>query len=136
MKKIGLLVIFTMAATWMLAGIPAKTNAAGLKAPENEIIIEGEKKSAKFSHPVHLGVGLDCVVCHHNSDKQPLTADDIAAMENGDQLRCANCHNKDFANPELRSIKDAAHARCKTCHKEGVNGKTGPTKCTGCHVQK
>jgi hypothetical protein len=136
MKKIWLPAIFAMAAIWLSAGIPVTTHAAGLKAPENEIILEGEKKSARFSHPVHLDIGLDCVACHHNSDKQPLTADDIAAMENGQQLRCANCHNKDFANPKLQTFKAVAHARCKTCHKQGVDGKAGPTKCSGCHVKK
>ena len=135
MKKIWLIVLLAVSATWLFAGIPAVSAAAGIKAPEDEIIIKGEKKSARFSHPVHLKIGIDCGACHHNIDKQPLTDKDIEAMENSQQLRCANCHNKDFAEPKLQSIKDAYHARCKECHKQGVGDKKGPTKCTDCHVQ-
>jgi len=136
MKKIWLMVLLILSATLLLAGTSFGTEEKGLKAPEAEIIIEGEKKSAKFSHPVHLNLGVACAQCHHGSEHQPLTDKDIAAMENSLQLRCASCHNKDFADPKLQTQKAAFHARCKECHKQGVDGKTGPTKCTGCHVKK
>jgi len=124
-----------MSATALFVGTSFGTEGTGLKAPETEIIIEGEKKSAKFSHPVHLNLGVACGQCHHDSQHQPLTDTDIAVMENGQQLSCANCHNKDFSDPKLQTPKAAFHARCKECHKQGVDGKTGPTKCTGCHVK-
>ena len=136
MKKIWLMVLLIATTSWVFAGLSVGSEVSGLKAPEEEIIIEGEKKSARFSHPVHLNLGLDCGQCHHGSDKQPLTDEDIAAMENNLQLRCASCHNKDFVNPKLQTPKAAFHARCKECHKKGVNDKKGPTKCTGCHVKK
>ena len=65
-----------------------------------------------------------------------LTDKDIEAMDSNLQLRCASCHNKDLVNPKLQTPKAAFHARCKECHKQGVDGKKGPTKCTGCHVKK
>jgi formate-dependent nitrite reductase cytochrome c552 subunit len=135
MKKIWLLVFMVLSATALFVGTSFGTEGTGLKAPEAEIIIEGEKKSAKFSHPVHLKLGVACGQCHHDSQHQPLTDTDIAVMENGQQLSCANCHNKDFSDPKLQTPKAAFHARCKECHKQGVDGKTGPTKCTGCHVK-
>jgi hypothetical protein len=135
MKKIWLMVLLTVSATWFFAGISVGTEAAGMKAPEAEIIIEGEKKSARFSHPVHLNLDVACGQCHHGSDHQPLTDKDIAVMENNMQLRCASCHNSEFADPKLQTPKAAFHARCKECHKQGVDGKQGPTKCTGCHVK-
>ena len=136
MKKICLMAILIASATWLFAGLSVGSEAAGMNAPEGEIIIEGEKKSARFSHPVHLNLGVDCGQCHHDSEKQPLTDKDIAAMENNLQLRCVSCHNKDFVNPKLQTSKAAFHTRCKECHKKGVNDKKGPTKCTGCHVKK
>jgi len=136
MKRIWLIALLIVSAMWLFAGISVGTEATGMKVPEAEIIIEGEKKSARFSHPVHLNIGVDCVQCHHDSDHQPLTEKDIGAMDNNLQLRCASCHNKDFANPKLQTQKAAFHARCKECHKQGVDGKKGPTKCTGCHVKK
>lgn len=135
MKKICILVLMVLSATALFVGTSFGTEEAGLKAPEAEIIIAGEKKSARFSHPIHLNLGVTCGQCHHDSQHQPLTDTDIAAMENGQQLSCANCHNKDFSDPKLQTPKDAFHARCKECHKQGVDGKTGPTKCTGCHVK-
>lgn len=109
--------------------------AGGLKAPGEELIIEGGKRSARFSHPVHLAVPLDCAQCHHDGDHQPLDEAAIGAMENGLQLKCVSCHNDGFANEELRTEKAVFHARCKECHKNGVAGKTGPTKCNDCHVK-
>jgi len=136
MKKICLMALLIASATWIFAGLSVGSEATGMKAPEGEIIIEGEKKSARFSHSVHLNLAVDCGQCHHGSEKQALTDKDIAAMENNLQLRCVSCHNKDFVNPKLQTPKAAFHARCKECHKKGVNDKKGPTKCTGCHVKK
>ncbi|UCD66793.1 MAG: cytochrome c3 family protein [Deltaproteobacteria bacterium] len=136
MKRIWLLSLLTLSATWLLTGASFANEKLGMKAPEAEIIIEGEKKSARFSHPVHLGLGVTCGQCHHDSEHQSLTDKDIASLDNNLQLRCASCHNKDFADPKLQTPKSAFHARCKECHKKGVDGKKGPTKCTDCHVKK
>ena len=135
MKRIWVMALLMVSATWLFVGISIGTETTGMKAPEAEIIIEGEKKSARFSHPVHLNIGVECGQCHHGSDQQPLSDKDIAAMDNNVQLRCASCHNKDFTNAKLQTPKAAFHARCKACHKQGVDGKKGPTKCTGCHVK-
>ena len=135
MKRIWVVPFFILAASWLVIGISFAAEEKGTVAPEEEMTIEGEKKSARFSHPVHLNLGVSCGQCHHDSEHQPLTDKDIAAMENSQQLRCASCHNKDFAKPELQTPKEAFHARCKECHKQGINGKTGPTKCTDCHVK-
>jgi len=135
MKKTWVMLLLVLSATWFIAGISIGAGATELKAPDAEIIIEGEKKSARFSHPVHLNLGVTCGTCHHGTQHQSLTAEEIGAMENSLQLRCASCHNKDFANPKLQTAKAAFHERCKECHKQGVNGKTGPTKCTDCHVK-
>ena len=135
MKGIWLVVLLFMAATWLSPGMSFGAEEKGLTAPEAEIVITGEKKSAKFSHQVHLDLGVACGQCHHDSKHEPLTEKDIAVMENGQQLSCVSCHNADFANTTLQSRKDVFHARCRECHKQGVNGKTGPSKCTACHVK-
>lgn len=137
MKRILVSTAFILAVSWLVMGALATSSSAEEKggAPEKEIIIKGEKKSARFPHSVHLDLGVACAQCHHDSNHQPLTDRDITALENSEQLLCQNCHNKDFANVELQTLKEVFHARCKECHKQGVNGKTGPTKCTGCHVK-
>ena len=135
MKKKWFLVSLVLSVAWLFTNMSFAAGDEVRKGPDAEIIIKGEKKSARFSHPVHLNLGVACGQCHHNSEHQPLTESEIAVMENTAQLQCASCHNEDFANPELQSIKAAFHARCKECHKQGVDGKTGPTKCTDCHVK-
>ena len=134
MKRICLLVLLALSATWLLTATSFGNEEQAMKAPEAEIIIEGEKKSARFSHPVHQNLGVTCGQCHHDSEHQSLTDKDIASLDNSLQLRCASCHNKDFADPKLQTPKGAFHLRCKECHKKGVDDKKGPTKCTGCHV--
>jgi len=135
MKRKGILAIFVLACLWLVVGTSYAAEEQITGAPGEEMILKGEKKSARFSHSVHLDLGVSCGQCHHNSEHQPLTDKDIAAMENSQQLRCATCHNENFAEPKLQSVKDAFHARCKECHKQGVGDKKGPTKCTDCHVQ-
>ena len=106
-----------------------------VKAPENTITIQG-KKPVKFKHGVHLDLGIACGECHHDDKHQPRTAEGIGALADASTLKCVSCHNGDLANPKLQKAKDIFHTNCKSCHKAGVNGKNGPTKCSGCHVRK
>jgi cytochrome c5 len=109
--------------------------AAPVAAPQEELTIDG-KKPARFSHPSHLALGLDCASCHHDSSHNPVTAEAIAGMTDFAGLKCVSCHNSEHANPDLQKAKDVFHAKCQTCHKEGFAGKNGPTTCTGCHLKK
>ena len=108
--------------------------AAGkIAAPTEELVIKG-KKPDQFSHAKHTALGLECATCHHDAKHQPLTEAAIAALPNADGLHCATCHNEKFANAKLQKPMDVFHARCKTCHTAGINGKKGPTACTACHT--
>ncbi|MEN8136486.1 MAG: cytochrome c3 family protein [Thermodesulfobacteriota bacterium] len=106
-----------------------------IKAPAKSITITG-KKPVKFNHTTHLQMGVACAECHHDEQHNPRTAESISALPDSGVLQCATCHNSDFANPELQKRKTIFHANCKTCHKTGLNGKKGPTKCSGCHLKK
>lgn len=106
-----------------------------LRAPESEITIVGQKP-AHFSHPVHLRLGLDCGICHHDGEHQPLSAEAIAILPDSKGLDCGGCHNSAFGNSDPQRSKDVFHARCLARHKAGYEGKSGPTGCVGCHVKK
>ena len=105
------------------------------KPPQEEIIIDG-KKPARFSHPTHFQLGLDCASCHHDKEHTPLSAEAIGALSDTGSLKCVSCHNSEHPSKDLQKAKDIFHAKCKTCHKEGFAGKKGPTKCTSCHLKK
>lgn len=108
---------------------------ADIKAPQEEIVIDG-KKPARFSHPTHLELGLDCASCHHGKQHAPLTDVAIGALADTSALKCISCHNSQHPNKDLQRAKDVFHAKCKDCHKQGFAGKNGPTKCTSCHLKK
>lgn len=108
-------------------------SAEEVLSPGAVITIDG-KKPARFNHQTHLKLGVECGQCHHDGRHQPLSESAIAAMDSGEQLRCANCHNEKFTNTKLRKPKQIFHARCRDCHKTGVAGKKGPTKCNSCHI--
>lgn len=112
----------------------APVSAQGVTVPGTAITIEG-KKPARFDHATHLKLGVDCGQCHHDANHQPLSEAGIAAMGSGEQLRCVTCHNGKFSNKKLQKPKQVFHARCRDCHKAGVAGKKGPTKCNGCHLR-
>ena len=137
MKKtmIALAMMLAAGLTVTMSDLHAATNEAGKKiaAPAQELVISG-KKPAHFSHATHTALGLDCTTCHHDAKHQPRSETAIAGLPNANSLHCATCHNEKFANAKLRKPMDVFHARCKTCHTAGVNGKKGPTACTGCHT--
>ena len=136
MKKI-LFAITVGCATAFTAMVVTNTtiaHATGLTAPTKQITIQG-KKPARFNHTTHTALGLECGTCHHDQKHQPRNAEAIAELTT-EQLKCASCHNKKFANKKLRKLNKIFHARCKHCHKKGYNDKKGPTKCAGCHLKK
>ncbi len=109
--------------------------AASQNYPEKEITLEG-KRPVPFSHQTHVDLGVSCGDCHHNDEHQPLSAEDIGAMDDTSKLECVNCHNEDFKNKELQEAKDIFHNNCRGCHAEGIDGKKGPMRCGECHVRK
>ena len=115
------------------AGAAAGDSAKGY--PEGELVLDG-RKPARFSHETHMALGMECGVCHHDREHNSQTAEMIGAMPDTRQLQCTSCHNGEFADSELQRAKDVFHARCKTCHQEGYEGKSGPVKCGDCHVRE
>jgi hypothetical protein len=135
MKNIG---YFTVA---ILLGcfIPGTNSQAGDKGPA-EIVLKStvdpakKAKPAFFPHAEHQEK-FDCGTCHHSkgADGKQVAYKEGRKIEK----KCDACHNTkaEGMNPKLNTFKNAAHARCKSCHKSmKKEGKeTGPTKCAGCH---
>lgn len=132
MKKRNLKTLITI-------GTIALTFSTGMAAnqtiPDKEITLEG-RRPVHFNHKTHLDLGVSCGACHHDADHQPLTTEEIGAMDNTARLKCDSCHDENFENKELRKEKDIFHTNCLTCHREGINGKKGPTGCSSCHTKK
>lgn len=109
--------------------------AANVTAPAETITIDG-KKPVKFSHQIHVDLGVSCGECHHNKEHNPLTKQEISEMADSSTLQCVSCHNKDFKTAKLQERKNIFHTNCRDCHKKGFADKKGPTKCTDCHGKK
>jgi len=135
MKNFQLIITISAICIGLALGLGMAQAGDPVKAPDKAITIKG-KKPVKFKHTVHLDLGVACGECHHNDKHQPRTEEEITTLADSTALQCASCHNGDFANPKLQKTKDIFHANCKSCHKAGLNGKKGPTKCSGCHVKK
>ena len=61
----------------------------------------------------------------------------VSYTEGMEIQHCVTCHNLKMENKKLNSLMQAAHTRCKGCHKKVVeeSGTAGPIgKCRGCHV--
>ena len=130
--------LFTTAAVAMalyaLPGTGLVSPADGAKEPAAALVLQG-KKPAGFTHSTHTGNGIGCGTCHHDGKHQPLTKEAIEVLPDPAVLQCLSCHNERHPQEQLRQAKDIFHARCKTCHQEGWQGKNGPVKCSGCHLQ-
>ncbi len=116
------------------------------KGPE-EMVLQTTKdkakkpKTANFPHRKHQE-NVKCEECHHtkgDDGKQKAFSEGMKIQ------KCEECHFKGSDMPskkphKLNSFKDAAHANCKTCHKEAKNKdpelKKKWKKCLPCHVKK
>lgn len=108
-------------------------NLTSEKGPALIKLQEKKKKSpVSFPHLRHQEM-FTCNQCHHsvnaNMEKTPY-------IKGQEIKKCASCHNLYTNYSELTSFKQAAHALCKTCHRNMANsGKAGPIdKCVGCHL--
>ncbi|MDH4317885.1 MAG: cytochrome c family protein [Desulfobulbaceae bacterium] len=133
-KKIALAAAIALA-LFTTSHLATGSATEGLTAPTEDLVIDG-KKPARFPHSTHLAIGIACGTCHHDGEHQELSAETIGTLNDATALRCINCHNPDHPDKNMQNPKDIFHARCKECHKAGYEGKNGPTKCTGCHVEK
>ncbi len=125
-KTIITTIALMFAATAMAAAIP----------PRGRITIEG-KRPVKFSHQTHTEkAGLDCATCHHDDKGQGRDLAAIKALAGTGSLACGACHNAEFKDKKLRKRKNVFHDLCRACHKKGLDGKHGPTKCSGCHGKR
>ena len=126
MKKGIVTSIVLLAAATAMAAVP----------PKGRIVIKG-KRPVKFSHQVHTGkLGLGCAVCHHDDKGQGRDRAAIEALADTSVLACGACHSADFKDKRLRKRKNVFHNLCRACHKKGLDGKHGPTRCSGCHGKR
>jgi len=126
--------LLALGGSLLFMGTPPSTAADG-HGPSTIILKTAKaKKPATFPHALHQEK-MPCATCHHGKNKdgkqRPLA-------DNEKKQKCVSCHNKSMENKKLNSLKKAGHARCKSCHKamKKARQKTGPTKCTGCHIKK
>ena len=121
-------------ALYGLLGSGMVTPSVAASEPAEGLVLQG-KKPAHFNHKTHTALGMECGLCHHDQKHAPMTAEAIGAVTDLATLRCVSCHNEQHPKQELRQAKDIFHARCKTCHQDGYQGKNGPVKCTDCHLK-
>ena len=106
------------------------------KGPD-EIILKStidpavKPKPAFFPHALHQEVYF-CSTCHHSAGAN---GEKILYKEGMEIPKCESCHNKAAARSRtmpkrLTPFMNAAHQRCKGCHKRD---KKGPVTCKGCH---
>ena len=91
-----------------------------------------KRKVALFPHRKHQE-RFECANCHHGMDNE---GKQIPYNEGMEIQHCVTCHNSKMKNKYLNSLMQAAHARCKGCHRKIVaeSGTAGPIeKCIGCH---
>ena len=83
-------------------------------------------------HARHSAAFKDkCETCHHQYDK---TTKKLVYVK-GQEESCRACHGEK-ATADVRSMQDAAHGECVTCHEERAAAgakENGPLTCSGCH---
>ena len=118
-------IVLCVAALAMVFSVAVGVSVAGNAGPADMVLkTEAGKKPATFPHKTHQDL-MKCDVCHHteaDGKQGPYVA--------GQEAKCASCHT------DKGEYKKVAHKSCKGCHKAGLNGKKGPTKCGGCHIKK
>lgn len=93
-------------------------------------------KPAVFPHARHQE-SVSCAECHHTAKD----GKQIAYSEGMEIQKCETCHFKGSGLPKkIETFKGAAHANCKSCHKEVVAKKPELKDkfkgCLPCHPKK
>ena len=112
-----------------LLGCAHLSRADDMNKGPTEMVLQTTKdkastpKPANFPHAVHQAA-FPCATCHHTK-KEGKQSPYVAGMP---IQKCEDCHyvgsgmpsedNTDKGIVKLDTFKDAAHARCKTCHNE------------------
>ena len=131
MKKFVFAVVFAVAVVFAFNfAVVGVSTANGTGPAEMVLKTVDAKKPAFFPHEKHQKMeGNTCATCHHSKGADGMQA---AYVEGQAIQKCVTCHNADMPNEKLNSFKNAAHARCKACHKANKD-KGASTKCTTCH---
>ncbi|OGR04586.1 MAG: hypothetical protein A2284_06150 [Deltaproteobacteria bacterium RIFOXYA12_FULL_61_11] len=71
-----------------------------------------------------------CASCHHRYDDQRKALYEAPGKESS----CRECH-EEASTPTVRGLRQAVHQNCVTCHLQrlGLQKKSGPVDCAGCH---
>jgi len=101
--KVTRLLIGTITLCILFSGITVAT-----ENPHEQITIEGVRP-AVFDHDTHLGYGVKCGECHHKSKDEPYTDQEVISQSSGKTLHCNYCHNENFKNEKLRTLKIIMH---------------------------
>ena len=113
-----------------LAGISLADNGPAEITLQATVDAAAKAKPAHFPHAKHQEK-LKCADCHHSAADGKM----VAYVEGQKIEKCESCHNKAAGMPKgIDTFKNAAHKKCKGCHKESGNKEL--TKCTTCHPKK
>lgn len=119
-------IVLCVAALAMVLSVAVGVSVASNAGPADMVLkSEAGKKPATFPHKLHQDL-MECASCHHSKAADGKQGPYVAGQEG----KCESCH---AAKGEYKKV---AHKNCKGCHKAGLNGKKGPTKCGGCHIKK
>ena len=114
MKKFAMLVAVVMLGVFSAGVIVAADPPASVTVKD----VQKSKPAVTFNHKAHVDRIKNCAECHHK---------DTA----GKEQKCFACHKAEKKAPAA-AMKDAMHAKCKSCHAKDAS-KKAPTKCDGCH---
>jgi hypothetical protein len=122
-------IVICVAALALAFTVAAGVSVAGNTGPEVAKIDTPKKggTAVTFPHKAHQAM-MECAACHHTKNADGTQG----PYEAGKEAKCATCHDGSLAK-DVATAKKAAHKNCKGCHKKGLDGKTGPTKCGDCH---
>jgi hypothetical protein len=134
MKKGRLTLILIVFAGLVFLAVGALTAA---DVPE-DILIENEgyksdkKGPVKLSHKKHsTDYGAACTDCHHEYE-----GDKNVWKEGQPVKKCAECHDPQKTEGNVKRLMTAYHNNCKDCHKQHPDTNAPYKKCNDCHQKK
>ena len=103
--KVTRLLIGTTTLCILFSGITVAT-----ENPHEQITIEGVRP-AVFDHDTHLGYGVKCGECHHKSQGEPYTDQEVISRSSGKTLYCIHCHDEKFETGSLGELLKISRIR-------------------------
>ena len=142
-RYLAVMVILGIASFLWAVNLDAQPDDISLD--DNEVFTSRSRPAVEFPHMQHIDAEIECSDCHHRFKGGENVVDEGELEEDAEGIKCSSCHKSEAGfrfkpdlDPTKRTLQQAYHRMCMSCHRQQKKEKkkAGSVTCGGCHPKK